>query len=125
MAKKKARSQTANLTFNHQKLGIALISLCVKHWKALDEGYTFVSNLISIKSLHAKLWALKVAKVPTMGISRLSLVNAKDKCHLDASHVASHKIYYKGEGDGFPQVRAMVSLMNLSLPMVHPSPKSA
>jgi hypothetical protein len=26
------------------------------------------------------------------------------KCHLDVDPVASHKIYYKGEGGGFPQV---------------------
>jgi hypothetical protein len=26
------------------------------HWKSLDEGYNFVSDLISIRDLHAKLW---------------------------------------------------------------------
>jgi hypothetical protein len=40
--------------------------------KALDNGYNFVSDLISIRSLHMKLWATKVApkvaKVPTLGI---------------------------------------------------------
>jgi hypothetical protein len=36
-----------------------------------------------------------------------------------------HIIYYKGEGGGFAQVRAMVSLMSLSLPMARPSTKSA
>ncbi len=30
--------------------------------------------------------------------------------------VARHKVYYKGEGGRFLQVRAMVSLVNLSLP---------
>jgi hypothetical protein len=37
-------------------------------WKVLNEGYNFASNLISIGSLHTKLWAPKVAKVPTLGI---------------------------------------------------------
>ncbi len=36
-----------------------------------------------------------------------------------------HKIYYKGEGGGFPQVRAVVSLVSPSLPVARPSTKSA
>jgi hypothetical protein len=46
------------------------------------------------------------------------------KCHLDASLVASHKVYYKGEGGGFPQVRAVVNLVSPSLPMARPCIKS-
>jgi hypothetical protein len=42
-------------------------------WKALNKGYNFVFDLISIKGLHAKLWAPKVAKVLVVGILRLSL----------------------------------------------------
>jgi hypothetical protein len=37
-------------------------------WKALDKGYSFAWNLISIGSLHTKLWGPKVAKVPALGI---------------------------------------------------------
>jgi len=33
------------------------------HWKALNEGYNFALNLISIAGLHAKLWAPKVAGI--------------------------------------------------------------
>jgi hypothetical protein len=36
----------------------------------------------------------------------------------------AQKVYYKGEDGGFPQVRAMVSLVNLSLPMARPSTKN-
>jgi hypothetical protein len=46
------------------------------------------------------------------------------KCHLDARPVASHGVYYKGEGGGFPQVWVMVSLVSLSLPMARLSTKS-
>jgi hypothetical protein len=35
-----------------------------------------------------------------------------------------HKVYYKGEGGGFPQVWAVVSLVSPSLPMARPSTKS-
>jgi hypothetical protein len=36
-----------------------------------------------------------------------------------------HKVYCKGEGDGFPQVQAMMSLVSPSLPVIRPSTKSA
>jgi hypothetical protein len=39
------------------------------HLKALDEGYNFASNSTSIRSLHKKLWASKVTRVPILGIS--------------------------------------------------------
>jgi hypothetical protein len=35
-----------------------------------------------------------------------------------------HKVYYKEEGGGFPQIRAAVSLMSPRLPVVHPSTKN-
>jgi len=47
------------------------------------------------------------------------------KCHLDVGLVERHKVYYKGEGDGFPQVWAMVNLMSPNLLVVHPNTKSA
>ncbi len=95
------------------------------HWKALDEGYNFVSYLISIKGLHTKLWGLKVAKVLTLVISRLPLRSPGTKCHLDVGLVERQKIYYKGEGDGFPQVWAVVSLVSPSLFVARLSTKSA
>jgi len=38
--------------------------------------------------------------------------------------MVSHKIYYKGEGGGFPQVRAVVSLVSSNLLMARPNTKS-
>ncbi len=46
------------------------------------------------------------------------------KCHLNVSLVDKHKVYYKGEGGGFPQVRAVVSLVSLRLPVARPNTKS-
>jgi len=89
------------------------------HWKALDEGYNFVLDLTLIEGLNTKLWAPKVAGVPTMGILGLPLGNLVTKWHFGAGPVARHKEYYKGEGGGFPQVRAVMSLVSLCLPMVH------
>jgi hypothetical protein len=73
-------------------------------WKNLNEGYNFASNLISIKTFHTKLWAPKVAGVPTLGIYRLPHGSLRTKWHLSVGPMARHKVYYKGEGGGFPQV---------------------
>jgi hypothetical protein len=93
--------------------------------KALDEGYNFASNLISIGGLHTKLWGPKVAGVLTLRISRLPFGSPRTKCHLDVGLMESHRVYYKGEGGGFPQVRAVVNLVNPNLPVACPSTKSA
>ncbi len=63
-----------------------------------------------------KLWAPKVARIPTLAISGLPLGSLGTKCHLDVGLVERHKVYYKGEGGGFPQVRAMVSFVSPSCP---------
>ncbi len=60
-----------------------------------------------------------------MGIPGLPLRSPGTKCHLDVGLVERHKIYYKGEGGGFPQVRAVVNLVSPSLLVVRPSTKSA
>jgi hypothetical protein len=94
-------------------------------WKAIDEGYNVSSDLIIMRDVHAKLWAPKVAEVPVVGILELPLGSPRTKCHLDVGLLERHIVYYKGEGGGFPQVRAVVSLVNLSLHMAHPSTKSS
>ncbi len=60
-----------------------------------------------------------------MGISGLTLGNPRTKRHLDVGLVESHRVYYKGEGGGFPQIRAVVNLVNPNLFVVHPSTKNA
>jgi hypothetical protein len=61
--------------------------------------------------------------VRVVRISGLPLLETK--CHLDVGLVERHKVYYKGEGGGFPQVRAVVNLVSSNLPVVCPSTKSA
>jgi hypothetical protein len=63
--------------------------------------------------------------VLTLGISRLPLGSPETKCHLGAGPVARHKIYYKGEGGGFPQVQVVVNLVSSSLLVVRPNTKNA
>jgi hypothetical protein len=53
--------------------------------------------------LHTKLWGPKVVGVPTLGISKLPFGSLGTKCHLDVGFTEGHRVYYKGESDGFPQ----------------------
>jgi len=64
--------------------------------------FNFVSNFISIGGLHTKLWGPKVVGVSTLAISRLPLESLGTKCYLDVGLMERHKVYYKGEGGGFP-----------------------
>jgi len=80
-------------------------------WKALDESYNFASARITIRGLLAKLWGSEVAKVPFGAISGVLRGSPGKKSHLDVASVESCRVYYKGEGGGFPQVRAVVSLV--------------
>jgi hypothetical protein len=92
-------------------------------WKNLNKGYNFSWNLIAIGGLHAKLWAPKVAGIQVVGISGLPLGNPKTKRPFGCGPVESCKVYYKGVGGGFPQVRAMVSFVNPSCPWLVLAPK--
>jgi len=96
---------------------------CNTPWKALEESYKFVSNLISIGGLSKKLWPRKVPGVQTGTVSGLFLGSPKIKSHSDVNAAERHIIYYMGEGGGFPWVRAMVSLMSPKLPVACPSIK--
>jgi hypothetical protein len=70
-----------------------------------------------------KLCTPKVAGILAMRISGLPLGSPKTKTHLDVVPMERYKIYYKGEGGGFPQIRAMVSLVSLSCPWLVLAPK--
>jgi hypothetical protein len=95
------------------------------YWKALDKGYNFALDLISIRGLNTKLWGPKVMGVPTLGISGLPFGSPGTKCHLDVGLMERHNVYYKGEGGGSPQVQAVVNLVNPSLLVACLSTKSA
>jgi hypothetical protein len=93
------------------------------HWKALDEGYNFALDLITIKRLHRKLCALKVMGVPSVAILGLRRGSLGTKSHLDVAPVERRRIYYKGEGGGFPQIWAVMSVLCPSCPWLVLAPK--
>ncbi len=60
-----------------------------------------------------------------MVVSRLLLGNSGTKSHSDVGAAGRHREYYMGEGGGFPQVRAVVNLVNPKLPVACPNIKGA
>jgi hypothetical protein len=124
MAKRKVGSQIGNLTPDHLKSRIDPISLHATYcWKALNKGYNFALDLVAITGLHTKLCALKVAGILVVRISGLPLGSPGTKSHLDVAPVENYKVYYKGEGGGFSQVRDVVSLVCLGCPWFILAPK--
>ncbi len=73
--------------------------------------------------MHKKLCALKVAGVLVDAISGVPKGSPGTKSHLDVAPVKRHRVYYKGEGGGFPQVRAVVSLVCLGCSWLVLAPK--
>jgi hypothetical protein len=97
----------------------------IYHWKVFDKGCNFALDLITTGGLHTKLWGPKVVGIPIWGISRLPFGSPRTKCHLNMAPMERCRVYYKGEGGGFPQASAVVSLVSPRLPMAHPNTKSA
>jgi hypothetical protein len=123
MAKRKAGSQLAiwlpTIKSQESVQFPCVQAKCDIPLKDLDEGYNFASDRIVIGGLHRKLCALKVTRVPTVGISGLP----GTKNHLDVAPMERHKVYYKGESGGFPQIRAVVSLVCPNCPWLVLAPK--
>jgi hypothetical protein len=72
-----------------------------------------------------ELWTRKVSGIQIETISGLLLGSPGTKNHLDVGAAKRHRKYYMGEGGGFPQVRAVVSLVSPGSLVACPSTKSA
>jgi hypothetical protein len=108
---------------NRPDLGVCRRS-ATHRWKALEESYKFGLVFVLIGGPSEKLWTPKVPGVQTRTISALHFVNLGKKCHSDVASTGKRREYYKGEGGGFPRVRAMVSQVNTRLPVACPNTKS-
>ncbi len=64
-------------------------------------------------------------EVLNLGISGLPLGSPGTKCHLDVAFVERHRVYYKGEGGGFPPSSSRGESCESELFMARPSTKSA
>jgi hypothetical protein len=106
----------------------------IKSWESTRLPYVQVACDIPLKSSQQGLQhcfrphldqrsAHKVMRPQSCGNPNFG--NFWTKCHLDVGLMERHKVYYKGEGGGFPQVWVVVSLVSPSLPVTRPSTKSA
>ncbi len=126
----KRRGRESNCQFDSQPLKVGNRPLpdvrfrnATRRWKALDESYIFALDRIAIGGLLAKLWGSKVSRVPFGAISGLPLGSLGKNSHLDVASMESYRVYYKGEGGGFPQVWAVVSLVCPCCPWLVLAPK--
>jgi hypothetical protein len=94
-----------------------------RRWKALDERYNFGLDLVLIWVWCKELWASKVPRLQPGTVSGLQLKSPGKKSHSDVASAMRHREYYMGEGGGFPQVRAVVSLVCQSARGLSPTPK--
>jgi hypothetical protein len=97
----------------------------IHHWKVLKENYKFVLDFTPIRGWGEKLWTPKVLGIQIGTISGLHFGSLGKKCHSDASAAVRRREYYMREGGGFPRVWAVVSQVNLVLPVACPSTKGA
>jgi len=67
----------------------------------------------------------QILRVQTETISGLLLGSLGTKNHSDLGVADRHKLYYMGEGGGFPRIWAVVSPVSPELPMACPSTKGA
>jgi hypothetical protein len=125
---KKGRESNWQFDFRPLKVGNrpdlgACRQSAIRCWKALKESYKFSSDLILIKGLSKELWAAKVPRVQTGTVSGLPLGSPGTNNHLDVILVEWCRVYYKGEGGGFPRVQAVVSQVSPRLPVACPNTK--
>jgi hypothetical protein len=85
-------------------------------WTALNESYNFRVCSQSYGAPKSRESRLARFRDSHAGVPR-------EKNYLDVGPVERCKVYYKGEGGGFPQVRAVVSLVCPCCPWLVLAPK--
>ncbi len=93
------------------------------HWKALDEAYNFASDRIAMEVWTRSYVPSKSRESGLMEFRDFHLGVPGQNGHLDVVPVEWRRVYYKGEGGGFPQVQAVVSLVCSGCPWLILAPK--
>jgi hypothetical protein len=119
MAKRKVRSQIANLTPDPISLRVSDVRHTVE--KISMRVTTLLWTSFQSKVCTQSYWAPKLGP---QSCGSPNFGNFGTKCHLDVGLVERHIVYYKGEGGGFPQVWAVMNLVSPSLSMAYLSTKS-
>jgi len=88
------------------------------------QGLQFCLRLHFNQKFTHKVMGPQSCENPNFGNFRIPTWESRDKKPFGCECRGRHKIYYKGEGGGFPQIRTVVNLVNPNLPVVHLSTKS-
>jgi hypothetical protein len=128
MAKKRAGSQTASLTPDQKKSGIDPIYLTsdnVQHTvgKLLMRATTLLQTAPRSEVCSQSYGAPKLRESRLARFQDSHSGVPGKKSHLDVGPVRRCRVYYKGESGGFPQVRAVVSLVCSCCPWLFLAPK--
>jgi len=112
------KGQESNCQFDSwpQKVGNRLNLLGCRgratyRWKAFMRATTFLQTASRFEVCSQSYGAPKSRESHLGRFRDFHLGVPGEKNHLDVAFVANHRVYYKGEGGGFPQVRAVVSLV--------------
>jgi len=128
MAKRRAWSQTASLTPDQKKSGIDPIYLAEDNMRHIIGKLSTRATTLLQTTLRSEVYSQSYG-VPKLWESQLVRFRdshpgvPREKNHLDVGPMERCRVYYKGEGDGFPQVRAVVSLMCPCCPWLVLTPK--
>jgi hypothetical protein len=90
---------------------LACMQRATYRWKAFDESYNFALDFIAIEGLHMKLCSPKVTGVPVVEFRDSYLGVLGQKAIWMWSSWRGAEYTTRGEGGGFPQVRAVGSLV--------------
>ncbi len=128
MAKRRAKSQIANLTPDQKKSRIDPIYLAADDMphtteKLSTKDTTFLETALCSEVCSQSYGAPKLRESQLAGFWDSHSGVPGEKSHLDVGPVERSRVYYKGEGGGFPQVWAVVSLVCPCCPWLVLAPK--
>jgi len=116
MAKRRARNQTASLTPDQKKSGIDSIYLAIDNVRHTVGKLLMRATTLLETAPRSEVCSQSygVPKSRESSLARFWDSHSgvlREKSHLDVGLVEKCRVYYKGEGGGFPQVQAVVSLV--------------
>jgi hypothetical protein len=92
-----------------------------QRWKALDESYNFDSDIVPIRVQGEEIWPSKVPGLQPGIVLGLQLGSPRKKSHLDVASAESCRVYYMGEGGGFPPKSGPWWVLCVKVPMACPN----
>jgi hypothetical protein len=129
----RAKSQNGNLTPDQKKLPTGksqestqftcLQTTCNISLESSQRGLQLCFRLHLDPRCVRKVMELQSCGSSNLGDSKLPSGSPETKSHLDVGPMERCRVYYKGEGGGFPQVWAVVSLVCPCCPWLVLAPK--